>query len=61
MERLTGNIIIKAKKVRFSLSPKITLTKEKTRKNSESEENSKSFNKVMTLHICTVQLFLNSL
>ena len=43
MERLTGNIIIKAKKVRFSLSPKITLTKEKTRKNSKSEENSKSF------------------
>ena len=28
-----------AKMVRFSLSPKITLRKEKTRKNSESKEN----------------------
>ena len=34
--KLTGNIIIIAKMVRFSLSPKITLRKEKTRKNSES-------------------------
>ena len=32
-------ILLLAKMVRFSLSPKITLTKEKTRKNSESREN----------------------
>ena len=35
--------------VRFSLSPKITLRKEKTRKNSENKD----------LNVSIVQLFLN--